>query len=216
MSQSVYVLGAGGHAKVLIDSLLANHVKITGILDGQHEVGSRVLDVPIVGGDQYLEGMSPFDVCLVNGVGANPQVARRQRLFISMKKRNFQFCSITHPTAIIAKEVQVMEGCQVMAGVVLQTGAVLKRNVVVNSRASVDHDCWVSAHAFVGPGVVLCGDVFVGESAFIGAGSVVLPGVRIGEKAIIGAGSVVTQSVVSRQVIAGNPAKPIGINESDD
>lgn len=208
MSQSVYILGAGGHAKVVIDALLANNMEITGILDGRREVGSRVLDVPIVGDDQYLEGISPFDVCLVNGVGANPQVSRRQRLFISMKNRGFQFCSITHPTAIIAKEVQMMEGCQVMAGVVLQAGAVLERNVVINSRASVDHDCLVSAHAFVGPGVVLCGDVVVGKSAFIGAGSVVLPGVKIGKSAIIGAGAVVTKNVLSQSIMVGNPATP--------
>jgi acetyltransferase-like isoleucine patch superfamily enzyme len=73
---------------------------------------------------------------------------------------------------------------------------------VVNSAASVDHDCWIGAHAFIAPGAVLCGGVHVGAGALIGAGAVIVPGVSIGEDAVIGAGAIIRRDVGSRQFTA--------------
>ena len=41
-----------------------------------------------------------------------------------------------------------------LAGVVLQTGVTLGDNVIVNTRASVDHDCVIERDVMIGPGAV--------------------------------------------------------------
>ncbi len=52
----------------------------------------------------------------------------------------------------------------------------------------------------------------IGSDSWIGSGAIILPGVRrIGQGAVIGAGAVVTREVCDFVVVAGNPARPIGM-----
>lgn len=57
--------------------------------------------------------------------------------------------------------------------------------------------------------VPLCRPVCIREHAFVGANSMILKGVTIGARAVIGAGSVVTKDVPDGEIWAGNPAKRI-------
>jgi acetyltransferase-like isoleucine patch superfamily enzyme len=83
----------------------------------------------------------------------------------------------------------------------------LERSVIVNTAASVDHECRIGAGAHVGPGVRLAGRIEVGERAFIGTGAVVLPRLTIGDDATIGAGAVVVRDVPAGAVVTGVPAR---------
>jgi sugar O-acyltransferase (sialic acid O-acetyltransferase NeuD family) len=213
MSESVYILGAGGHGRVVLDALLANGIQVAGILDAKAQLSGQLLEVPILGGDEYLDCVTIAKTFLVNGLGANPKIFRRQNIFTVMKTRGFAFKSLKHPSAIVSNTISIGEGCQVMAGVVIQAGVTLKENVVINTRASIDHDCMISSHSFIAPGVTLCGNVAVASSAFIGAGAVVIPNIRIGENAIVGAGAVVTKPVPDGWIVTGNPAVKIGVND---
>ena len=42
----------------------------------------------------------------------------------------------------------------------------------------------------------------------------ILPGVNVGKNAVVGAMSVVTKDVIADQIVAGNPAKEIGIRNN--
>jgi maltose O-acetyltransferase len=53
--------------------------------------------------------------------------------------------------------------------------------------------------------------ITIGDDVWIGASVIVLPGVTIGNGSVIGAGSVVTRDVDDFTVVAGNPARPIGV-----
>ena len=79
-------------------------------------------------------------------------------------------------------------------------------NVVINTRASVDHDVVISAHAVVSPGAIISGAVKLGRGAFVGAGAVIIQGIEIGEGCIIGAGAVVRHHVKANTTVVGNPA----------
>ncbi|WP_080905243.1 CatB-related O-acetyltransferase [Parabacteroides sp. Marseille-P3160] len=57
----------------------------------------------------------------------------------------------------------------------------------------------------------------IGHDVWIGEWSIILPSVSfIGNGAIIGAGSVVTKNVVPYTIVAGNPAKIIGLRFNND
>jgi sugar O-acyltransferase (sialic acid O-acetyltransferase NeuD family) len=213
--RDVYVLGGQGHGRVAIDVLISNHLKVFGILDPNLERGARVLGVPVLGNDNFLVGVSPEKVLLINGMGANPGVFRRTQLFNDMKKKGFKFKTIQHATVVMGSACYFDEGAQVMAGAVLQNQIKVGMNAVINTRASVDHDCRIARHAVVSPGSILCGEVLIQEAAFIGAGAMILPGVAVGKYAIVGAGSVVTKDVPDGWVVAGSPAVRIGMNQHE-
>ncbi len=58
--------------------------------------------------------------------------------------------------------------------------------------------------------------VDVGDGAWLGARALVLGGVKIGANAIVAAGSVVTKDVVAAAIVAGQPARPVGIREREE
>lgn len=93
-------------------------------------------------------------------------------------------------------------GTVVMKGAVVQPGAWIGEHAIVNTNASVDHDCKISDFAHIAPGVTLCGNVKVGEGTLVGAGSVVTPGVVIGDWLVIPAGSVVTKDCLNEDDVA--------------
>jgi maltose O-acetyltransferase len=51
------------------------------------------------------------------------------------------------------------------------------------------------------------------DDVWIGFNSTILKGVTIGKGAVVGAGSVVTKDVAAYTIVAGNPAKAIGISK---
>ena len=140
ISGDVYVMGCGGHGRVVLDALLCQGVRVTGILDPSLQQGEEIFGIPVLGGDDYLEP-SPGGARIVNGLGANPDIGPRKELFLFWRDRGLDFLPLAHPSAVVARDVVLARGCQVFAGSVLQSGVRLGDNVVINTRASVDHDC---------------------------------------------------------------------------
>ena len=213
MAKSVYLLGGGGHGRVVLDALLSSGVNVAGILDPNLRAGDHIFGVPVMGGDGFLDQLVLTEVLLVNGLGANPYVCNRIKLFKALKERGFSFDAVRHPSAVIGRECDLGINSQIMAGAVLQCRVRVGDNAVINTHASVDHDCVIGTNAFVSPGVVLSGGVLVEESAFIGAGAIILPGIKIGANVVIGAGAVVTKNIPDGWIITGNPAVKIGVNK---
>lgn len=211
IDRPVILLGGGGHARVLIDALRLLSVQVLGVTDPRPDVlMMRVLGVPVLGPDQAILEHDPSEVLLVNGLGSVSDTSARKRLFTSFLSRGYAFAGLVHPRATMATTVLVSEGVQVMAGAVIQAGATLGDNVIINTRASVDHECQIGSHVHVAPGATLSGGVHVGEGAHIGTGAVLIEGIRIGARAIVGAGTVVLRDVPPDVTVVGNPARVLG------
>ncbi|TDM09558.1 MAG: acetyltransferase [Ideonella sp. MAG2] len=178
MAERLYLVGCGGHGRVVLDAALACGLAVTGIIDPGLAPGSLVFGVLVLGGDDYLY-QAEARACLLNGVGANPNVARRRGLYDSLSVSH-AFVGVRHPGALINRPGEIDLSAQVMAGAIMQPGVVIGPNAVINTGASIDHDCVLQAHVFVSPRAVLCGQVQVDEGAFIGAGAILMPGVRVG------------------------------------
>lgn len=208
--RNVYLLGAGGHASVLLDLLLLLGIPLKGVVDRLMKTGDSWQGIPVTGDDEtFLRTVAPEEAVLVNGLGANPDCGPRNRLYDLFKENGYTFLTLSHPSAVLSKRTVLQEGTAVMAVAVLQSGVSIGENVVVNTRAAIDHDCTIEKGAFISPGATLCGNVLVREGAFIGAGAVLLPGVEIGAWSVIGAGALVTRSVEAGVVAIGSPAKKI-------
>jgi acetyltransferase-like isoleucine patch superfamily enzyme len=97
----------------------------------------------------------------------------------------------------------------VFANAAVCADARIGRCCIVNTAASVDHECVIGEGSSIGPGARLAGLVRVGKFADIYTGAVILPRIRIGEGAVVGAGAVVLKDVEPYTVVAGNPAEII-------
>ena len=208
MSLPVIILGAGGHAKVLIDILLAVSAVITGVVDPDSTlVGTTVLGVPVLGGENVVSEFLPSEIQLVNALGSVGLPAKRQQLFERFKSLNYNFATIIHPSAVVARDVIFGEGAQVMAGAVIQPGCRIGINCIINTRASVDHECSIGDHTHVAPGVTLSGGVNVDVCSHIGIGATVIQGINIGRGCFVAAGAVVTKDIAAGARVCGVPAR---------
>ncbi len=211
MSQPVILLGAGGHARVLVDALrLQADLRWRGILDPDPAlVGATRFGLPVLGCDDALGDHPPAEVLLVNGLGSVRSTTERQRLFERCRLAGYGFLSVIHPSAVIARDVRLGEGVQLMAGAIVQAGASVGDDSILNTRASMDHDTHIGAHVHVAPGATLCGHVVVEDGVHVGAGATVLQHLRIGGGALVAAGAVVIRDVPPLATVMGVPARVV-------
>jgi sugar O-acyltransferase (sialic acid O-acetyltransferase NeuD family) len=204
----VIVIGGGGHAKVLISTLLLCHRTILGFVE-LNPTASPLPGISYLGNDSAVVHHKPDSVRLVNGVGSTGSTVRRQEIYDRFTQKGYSFATVVHPSAIVACEVQIGNGAQIMAGAVLQPGTRVDSNAIVNTGAIIDHDCDVGAHAHIAPGAVLSGGVRVEAGAHIGTGACIIQGLSVGAGSLVGAGAVVTKNVAPGATIVGVPARPI-------
>lgn len=210
MSLPVIVLGAGGHAKVLVDTLQRSGQTVLGLADANAALrGSRVLDVEVLGGDEFVLQHRPDAVLLVNGIGSVDSMQLRSSVYDRFKQQGYEFATVIHPSAAIGSEVALGEGVQVLAGAVIQPGTIIGEDSILNTRASVDHDCRIGAHVHLAPGVVVSGGVTIGDGTHIGTGATVIQGVTIGAGCLVAAGAVVIADVSAQSRVAGVPARKL-------
>jgi sugar O-acyltransferase (sialic acid O-acetyltransferase NeuD family) len=205
----VVIVGAGGHARVALDTARLRGLRVLGFADSAPERrGELIRGVPVIGDDQVLaSSWAPDQIRLINGLGSIRDTSLRRRAFENLSDQGYLFVTLIHPSVIAASDVEFGEGAQVFAGAVLNPGARVGVNALINTGTIVEHDCHVAAHAHLAPGVTLSGGVTVGEGAHLGTGSTVIQGVRIGAGALIAAGAVVVRHVEPGQFVAGVPAR---------
>ncbi|ANJ67135.1 hypothetical protein A9404_06815 [Halothiobacillus diazotrophicus] len=197
-NRPVVLLGYGGHARVVLDTLRALGAEVAGILAPDLPVGDRWEGIPVLGDDDWTRRPEAIQYHYSLGVGMLPQRPHlRQRLFSLLRERQLRMPPLVHPSAVLAPDVVLGEGTQVMAGVIVQPGSVIGENVLLNTRATVDHHCRIDAHVHVGPGAILCGEVQLGERVFVGAGATLIQGIDIGAGAQVAAGATVVRNIAA-------------------
>lgn len=192
----MYLFGASGHAKVIIDILLSQDIEIKRLID-DNEAVSELVGYPVL---HKAEGLNP----IIISIGDNKT---RKRVY--EKLSGHSFASAVHSSAIISTNSSIEEGTVVMQGAIIQSDSKIGRHCIINTGASVDHDCKIEDFVHISPQVTLCGNVSIGEGSWIGAGTIIIPGVKIGKWCVIGAGSVVTKNIPDYSLAVGNRCKVI-------
>lgn len=210
--KDVILWGGTGQARVLREALASSDVRVVAVFDNQ-PISSPFPDVPI-----YL-GQEGFHAWLKSRIGTGQAHAcvaiggyrGVDRLFLLewLQQQGMPPLAVIHPRAFVAGDARIGDGAQILAMSAICSHVMLGRAVIVNTSASIDHDCVIGDGVHVGPGANLAGGVCVEDYAFIGAGAVVLPRLKIGRSAIVGAGAVVIRDVAADEVVVGNPAKAL-------
>jgi len=206
----IYLLGGGGHALVVADSVSSAGHPIAGFYD---DADDSAISTCSLSGQKPparladLAGLSaktlagkPWIICLGG-------LALRRDLIDRLYAAEEDAASVVHPRAIVSKAAIVAGGVFVGPGAIVNPGARLLDHAIINSGAIIEHDCLIAENAHIAPGAVLGGGVSVGNDTLIGLGARVLPGVTIGRGCVVGAGAVVTGDVADGETVVGCPAK---------
>lgn len=195
IQKPIIVLGAGGHAKVLIEALCLLGREIIGITDPAMLDSSEYFGVKVLGDDSKVFNYSSNEVELVNGIGAMPGNNLRRMLNESMEQKGYKFTEVIHPSAVIASDVEISSGAQIMAGVVIQPSVSIGRSCIINTGVNIDHDSVIHDDCHLAPGVTLSGNVDIGERTHIGTGASIIQGITVGQDCVIAAGSIIYKDV---------------------
>lgn len=205
MPTDLMIVGAGGHAKVVIEALFdggADFRILAGDQD-RHRHGDVLIGrVPVVHLGEWREAPSRIHIA----IGDNEI---RQTLYREALQSDKELVSIIHPGARVSSYCVIGAGSFVAAAALVAVEAELGVACIVNHAAVVDHDCRIGGFTHIGPNATLGGGVQVGRGCLIGAGATLLAGVRVGDNAVIGAGSVVIADIKDGQTVVGVPAKHV-------
>ncbi|HEY3277987.1 MAG TPA: acetyltransferase [Syntrophorhabdaceae bacterium] len=207
-SEEIVIWGASGHAMVVADILrLMGGYEILGFIDNENHLShhTNFCGAPIIGGEEQL------DVLLEKGVKNMTlgfgDCASRLLISAHVRQKGFTLVSAIHPRSIVANDVQIGAGTVVAAGAVVNPCSTIGENVIINTCASIDHECMIEDGCHISPGVHMAGNVIVGRGSWIGIGATVKDQVRIGAGSIIGAGAVVLSDIPENTLAYGVPAR---------
>lgn len=200
----LYIIGAGGHAKVVIQTARAMGFRPVAIYDDNEQLqGNRVCDVPVQG---KIRDLSKSDMPAVVAIGNN----RIRKEIADSLKLDWQ--TLIHPNAVVDPAVTLGRGTVVFAGAVVQVDTQIGCHAIINTSVSVDHDCVIGDFAHIAPGCHLSGAVTLGEGVLLGVGSCARPLLKIGHWSIIGAGAAVVSEIPDQATAVGVPAKVIRVH----
>ena len=208
---SLLILGAGGHGKVVADTAAATgQWEKIAFLDDKHPSLEVVLDWPVLGCIEEAKKFLPEydDFCVA--IGNNKLRIKLLKLFLD---QGFSAPCLVHPTAYISPSASLGPGCVVFAQGVVNAEAQVGAGNIINTGASVDHDCILDEGVHLCPGVRLAGEVSVGQQTTLATSTTVIPQIKIGNHVMIGAGSVVVTDIPDHSTAAGVPAKIIKNHE---
>jgi sugar O-acyltransferase (sialic acid O-acetyltransferase NeuD family) len=211
ISKHIIFWGGAGQAKVLNEALHNTEFKLVLLVDNRKAL-SPIHSIPIVCGesglDQWLHDNPNTELYFSVAIGGSNGKDRLTIASHLLGKKIIEH-TIIHKTAYIANDAVIGSGSQILASSTICTHVNIGRQVIINTAASVDHDCVIHDGVHIGPGASLAGEIVIEKNVFVGTGAIILPKLSIGANTIIGAGAVVTKSISANKIVAGNPSRSL-------
>lgn len=202
--ERLIVIGAGGYAKSVLDSIDYYNYQVKGFMD-EFSYEEEHLGYPILW-HSLDEIQSPEKYFYFIAIGNNEL---RKKWFDKLIKRKLRLINVVDKSAIISPEAHIGTGCFFGKMSVVNSKASIGDDCIINTKSLVEHGCTVGKHVNISTNAVINGDVMVGDGSFIGTCSVTLGQIDIGTWSTVGAGAVVTRDVSDAVTVAGVPAKII-------
>lgn len=201
--EKVIMIGAGGHAESVADSLDNNIYKLVGFIDsnksGNHMglpiLGKDITDIPDYQSYSYFVSIG--------------DVRYRELWFNRLLDLKLSVINVIDKTAIVSPSVSIGSGNFIGKLAIVNAGSVIGNNNVINTKALIEHECRVGNHTHISTNSTINGDVVIEDSVFFGSSAVCIGQLRIGRASVIGAGSVVIKDVEPLTTVVGVPAKMI-------
>lgn len=202
------IIGGGGHARMIINTLMARK-EIIGYIDIKD---NREMDsVQYLGDDTVALSLlgSDSEIVPVFGIGLIKNAKVRESIINKYSYYHGRFIPVISSSAEIADSVKIGVGTVVGVHATINNGTEVGPFCIINTGAIVEHDVRLEDNVHLAPGSTICGEVQIARNVFVGAGSVISNRVKISNDVIIGAGSVVTSNIDAPGVYVGIPARKV-------
>lgn len=201
---TIVLYGAGGHAAVVLAAAEAAGASVDAILDDGIPAGTSILTHSVRGGKESLEHYPPETYAIHVGIGNN---TTRRHVAAMCREKGFSLATICHPAAWCEKHTDIDPGTFIAAHAFIGVRTHIEEGCIINTAATIDHDCYIGPYTHVCPGVHIAGDVRIGSGTLIGTGTSIIPGITIGANCTIGAGAAVVTDVPDGTTVVGVPAR---------
>ncbi len=201
MKSKLAIIGAGGHGKVCADvAYLMNQWQEIIFLDNS-KMGETILGFEVIdSSENWCNYIQEYDFFIA--IGDNKT---REKVQLDLKSKNVSIATLIHPSAIIARDVEIADGSLIAAGVVVNPSTKIGKGAILNTACTIDHDGKIGDFVHISPGAHLAGTVSVGNISWLGIGSIVKNNVTICEDVIVGAGGVVVKDINESGTYVGVP-----------
>ena len=204
-SHNLIIFGTGGHAVSVANVALSAGYKIKHFVD-KNKKGLDFLGYKIIGDLTELDNTDNFSFSIA--VGDNAVRERIYKELISTMP-NLYFPPLVHPSAVISFFTEIGDGAVIMPKAVIGPNSKVGKFCLINTSASIDHDCIMFDYSSLAPGAVTGGSVTVGLRSSISIHATIKDGLKIGDDSVVGANSYLNKDLPKNQVAYGTPAKQV-------
>ncbi len=201
----IYIYGASGHGKVVLDVALRLGLIVKGFVDDDKSK-KNLLNYQVFS----FEDVKSYTKNFALGIGNNKI---REVIFEKLKKNKFNIASLIDSSVILSSYVTIGEGTVIFPNAVINSSTTLGKGCIINTSAVVEHDCQISDFVHISPNASLAGGVKVGKYTQIGIGACVKQNIIIGKNVLVGAGAVIIENIPDNVIVVGNPGRVIKNNE---
>ena len=195
--KNLFIIGSGGHAKVILDSLDTDKYLIN-IIDFYKWNNSKNFE--------YLKKNYPIN-SISNLSKFKPSLHKDSLFYVaignnSLREKYYDYFkpyysakTIVDKTAILSNSIKIGKGTYIGKRVILNTNVKIRDNCIINTSSIVEHDSNINDHTHICPGTIIAGSVKIGKNVTIGIGAKILPNISIGNNCIISPGSVINKNL---------------------
>lgn len=205
MPTELLIIGASGHAKVVIEAVQAESSACDIRITDQDvlKTGKKLLKIFSI---EMLDNWERLPKQFHVAIGGNN--FRRELVELAIQ-HDKEYVTIVHPDSSVSVSASLGHGSFIAARSVVGAEVLIGDGCIINHGSIVDHDCRIGAYSHIAPNATLGGGVTIGEGCLVGAGAVILPQIKIGQNSVIGAGAVVTSDIPENQIVTGVPGRCI-------
>lgn len=168
MSNTLLILGAGGHGKAVAETALLSGVwqRVLFVDDRWPEL-QESFGLPVV---SDVAGLAQLVTSVQGAIVAVGNNQMREQWCAVIEQVGIELVSVVHPRAYVSRSVTLGAGTAIMASAVVGVDAQVGRAAIINANATLDHDAVLGDFAHLGVGVQIAGGVRVGARAWLQAG----------------------------------------------
>ena len=208
--KEIFIIGSGGHSRVVIDTFNNKNFIIKGIIDLNYSKlkseNEKILGFPVVGNVDYLKDINDEKVSIFFAVGDNKL---RKKISSESIFKKFSHPSVVGKNTIVSEFTKIGIGTYIASGSIINSEVNIGNYCIINTGSIIEHEVSIGDFSHVGPGSKVAGRVQIGSNVLIGIGVSIKNDVKIGNNVTIGAGSVVINNIENNSKVAGVPAKDI-------
>lgn len=168
MSNTLLILGAGGHGKAVAETALLSGVwqRVLFVDDRWPEL-QESFGLPVV---SDIAGLAQLATSVQGAIVAVGNNQMREQWCAVIEQVGIELVSVVHPRAYVSSSVTLGAGTAIMASAVVGVDAQVGRAAIINANATLDHDAVLGDFGHLGVGVQIAGGVRVGARAWLQAG----------------------------------------------